>query len=84
MLEEMAAAARDYGCHAVFKAPAMNQIELSNIMTSLSNSSTASKTEVTDLGSMKMREVKDVQREKANVVESDVINQNEWWYGTTL
>ena len=66
-LNEMVTEAQSYGAVASFGKPSLDADSLSNIVTSLASSLTTSKTEMSELKTGKMKEVRmDVTREKRN------------------
>ena len=77
VLKEMAQAATHYGCRSHFTAPDLNQMSLSNILSSLATSLTCSRTEMTELGSGTKRFVKEVERERCDAADDRFIT-SEW------
>jgi hypothetical protein len=63
LLEKMVAAAKDYHAISTFQLPSMTSSSLGNIFSSIATSLTSTQTEMTDLSSLKQRQVRDVQRE---------------------
>ena len=81
VLKAMAQAATKYGCHSHFIAPTLDQMSLSNILSSLATSLTRSRTEVTDLGSGHQRAVKEVQREECDAPDDEYVTEDWSVYG---
>lgn len=78
VLQQMVDAAKDYGAIAELRLPSMTSSSLGDAFTSVATSLTTTQTEMTDLGTMKQRKVRDVAREsrikasqKMRVVSSD-------------
>jgi Mg-chelatase subunit ChlD len=83
MLQKMVDAAKDYGVVAEFKLPSMTSSALGETFTSVATSLTTSQTEMTDLGTLKQRKVRDVTREsrsKASQVLTHVSAEDFYFY----
>jgi hypothetical protein len=63
MLQNMVDTAKDFGAIAEFKLPSMTSSSLGETFTSVATSLTSTQTEMTDLGTMKQRKIRDVSRE---------------------
>jgi von Willebrand factor type A domain len=63
LLQRMADAAKDFGAGARFMLPSMTSSSLGEAMTSVATSLTNTQIELTDVGTMKQRKVRDVLRE---------------------
>ena len=84
MLQRMVDSAKDYGAVAEFKVPSMTSSSLGQTFTSVATSLTTSQTEMTDLGTMKQRKIRNVVREsksKASEVLTEINNDDFWLYG---
>ena len=83
MLQRMVDAAKDYGATAEFKLPSMTSSSLGLTFTSVATSLTTTQTEMTDMGTLTQRKVRDVQREsrlKASQVLTQVNSDDFWFY----
>ena len=83
MLQRMVDAAKDYGATAEFKLPSMTSSSLGITFTSVATSLTTTQTEMTDMGTLTQRKVRDVQREsrlKASQVLTQVNSDDFWFY----
>jgi hypothetical protein len=63
VLEKMVDAAKDYQAIGMFRLPSMTSSSLGSIFTSAATSLTATQSEMTDLSTLKQRQVRDVKRE---------------------
>ena len=69
-----------YDCQASFHAPALTAHSLKQVLTSLSSTLTATKTEMTAVGGSSQRTVRNVLREsKTGVVDDMYANEDNWW-----
>ena len=83
MLQKMVDAAKDYGVVAEFKLPSMTSSALGETFTSVATSLTTSQTEMTDLGTLKQRKVREVTREsrsKASQILTHVSSEDFYFY----
>ena len=82
MLQDMVEAAKDYGATAEFKLPSMTSSSLGKTFSSTSSSLTKSQMEMTDLGTLKQRKVRDVVRESKSKASEHLteINDDFWVY----
>ena len=82
MLQTMVSTAKDYGVQAFFELPSMTSAALGDVLTLTATSLTKTQTEMTDLGSIKQRSVRDVQREsrsKAYNEKVESVSKEEYW-----
>lgn len=84
MLQRMVDAANDYGATSEFKLPSMTSSSLGTLFTSVATSLTTTQTEMTDLGTLKQRKVRNVERESKTKASECLtyINDDDFWvYG---
>ena len=74
--------AKMYGSTGVFKSPMLNADALADVFTSLSQTLTSTKTEMTALGSSSQRVVRSVLREPAVVPDEFGMSDNWYFYAS--
>jgi hypothetical protein len=83
-LKKLTAECAAYECQASFHAPALTAHSLKQVLSSLSSTHTASKTELTAVGGSLQRTVRHVLRESRMEVTDDIsddtrANRQNWW-----
>jgi Mg-chelatase subunit ChlD len=73
MLRSMAEAAKDYGVQASFELPSMTSAALADVLTATATSLTKTQTEMTDMTTLKQRNVRDVLRESRKKASEEVV-----------
>jgi hypothetical protein len=79
-LKTLTAECAAYDCQASFHSPALTAHSLKQVLTSLSSTLTATKTEMTALGGSAQRTVRNVLREsKTGAADDMCANEDNWW-----
>ena len=73
MLRTMADMAKDYGVQANFELPSMTSAALADVLTATATSLTKTQTEMTDIVTLKQRNVRDVLRESRRKANEEVV-----------
>jgi hypothetical protein len=73
MLRSMAEAAKDFGVQASFQLPSMTSAALGDVLTSTATSLTKTQTEMTDMSTLKQRDIREVLRESRKKASQEVV-----------
>jgi hypothetical protein len=81
LLKRMAESAADFGVKSKFMLPSMTSSSLGKIFTSVASSLTSTQTEMTDLDSLKQRQVRQVNRESRRKASQDIVevSSEDFW-----